>query len=110
MPMKSGLSAAAFVTLVTMGAMATTSANAFPLVATQGSGASRLCDQAVSSKACTEHMIYLEILRSRLRRGDTSPSYIRNTDPATIKPCVMQVAAEAAVVVVVAAGNADIAD
>src|SRR5258708_32938378 len=71
MPMKSGLSAAAFVTLVATSVMATASANAFPLPAP----GSRFCDGAVSSKACTDHFQYVESLRSRARRGDTSPAY-----------------------------------
>ena len=78
MTMTSGLSAAALVAFVAMSAIATTSANAYsPLIP------SRLCDGAISRQACTEHYQYVRELRARVRRGDTSPAYMRGSDPRT---------------------------
>ena len=54
MSMKTKLSAAAFVTLAAISA-----------VASPASAAPRICDDAVSLRACGDHVAYVQALRSR---------------------------------------------
>ena len=89
MSMKLMLSAAA---LVALGATSAMAAPAFV--------ASPYCDQAVSRQACGNHMIYLELLRTR---HDTSLSYMKNFIRAKTRRCVTRAAVVAAVAV--AAGD-----
>jgi hypothetical protein len=71
MSMKSTLSAVALVTLAAVSTMATANANPFPPI----------CDGAVSMRACGDHMMYLRTLRLHGRDVDTSPTYMKSSDP-----------------------------
>jgi hypothetical protein len=75
MSTKSRLSAAAFVTLVAMSAMAPTNANAF-------SATSRFCEGPVWWQGCGDHFTLTETRRSRPHRDtrDTSPDYMKYLD------------------------------
>ena len=39
------------------------------------------CDQAISEKACGDHLNYVASLRKQSIRSDTSQSYMKNLDP-----------------------------
>ena len=95
MSMKLMLSAAALV------ALSATSAMAAPVFV-----ASPYCDQAVSRQACGDHMNYVQSLRSRAVRRDTSLSYMKNLDPRE-NPALRDAGGGGGGVVVVVAVAAD---
>jgi hypothetical protein len=82
MSWKSGLSTAALVTLVAMGAM--TSANAFSSRSPEARYiASRICDETVMWQRCGDHFEYVTatVRSPPPRHPDTSPQYMKDIDP-----------------------------